>query len=446
MSWHMQKINDGGVSVGPDAAGFIPNDMFVCVFTDQQHFTYRDGNGNLQDVWYDGPNNRWNLQQINNANGNGPTVPGEFIASVQATAPAERGIFVSTFTDQQHFTYLDANGNLQDVWYDGPNNRWNLQQINNANGKGPTVPGEFIASAQATAPAESQPFVCVFNDQQHFTYLDGSGNLQDVWYDGPTNRWNLQQINNANGKGATVPGEFIAAAEATAPADGGLFVCTFTDQQHFTYRDANGNLQDVWYDGPTNRWNLQQINNANGNGPTVPGEFIASAQATAPAESQPFVCVFTDQQHFTYLDGNGNLQDVWYDGPTNRWNLQQINNANGNGPTVPGEFIASAEATAPAEIGLFVSTFTDQQHFTYRDGNGNLQDVWYDGPNNQWNLQQINNANGKGPTVPGEFIAVPSAPAASLINPFVCTFTDQQHFVYRSGANPAEVFDCWWGN
>jgi hypothetical protein len=97
MTRHMQKINDGGVSVGPDAAGFIPNDMFVSTFTDQQHFTYLDGNGNLQDVWYDGPNNRWNLQQINNANGNGPTVPGEFIASAQATAPAERGIFVSTF-------------------------------------------------------------------------------------------------------------------------------------------------------------------------------------------------------------------------------------------------------------------------------------------------------------------------------------------------------------
>ena len=119
------------------------------------------------------------------------------------------------------------------------------------------------------------------------------------------------------------------------------------------------------------------------------------------------------------------------------WQMQKINDGGVSvGPDAAG-FIPND---------MFVCVFTDQQHFTYRDRNGNLQDVWYDGPNNRWNLQQINNANGKGPTVPGEFIAVPSAPAASLINPFVCTFTDQQHFVYRSGANPAEVFDCWWGN
>jgi hypothetical protein len=53
----------------------------------------------------------------------------------------------------------------------------------------------------------------------------------------------------------------------------------YNDQQHFTYRDANGNIQDCWYGGA---WNLQQINH--GNGPTVPGEYVATPQATAPAE------------------------------------------------------------------------------------------------------------------------------------------------------------------
>jgi hypothetical protein len=110
----------------------------------------------------------------------------------------------------------------------------------------------------------------------------------------------------------------------------------------------------------------------------VPNEFVALPGATAPAISNPFVCTFGDQQHFTYLDRNDNLQDCWYDGVTNRWNLQQINNANGAGPSVPDEFVAVPEATAAANFQtLFVCTFGDQQHFTYVFGNSNLQDCWW---------------------------------------------------------------------
>ena len=128
----------------------------------------------------------WNLQQINNANGNGPTVPGEYVACPQATAPAS-SLSVSVFTDQQHFAYVDSNGNIQDCWYDGVTNQWNLQQINNANGQGPTVPGEYVACPQATAALTALPtnlFVSVFRDQQHFAYLDANGNIQDCWYSG----------------------------------------------------------------------------------------------------------------------------------------------------------------------------------------------------------------------------------------------------------------------
>ena len=68
---------------GPGAVG----DLFVSVYNDQQHFTYRDQNGNLQDAWYGSGN--WHLQQINDTGGSGATVPGEYIALSQATAPVE---------------------------------------------------------------------------------------------------------------------------------------------------------------------------------------------------------------------------------------------------------------------------------------------------------------------------------------------------------------------
>jgi hypothetical protein len=191
----------------------------------------------------------WHLQQINNANAAGPSVPGEFVAVPEATAAAVGGLFVCTFGNQQHFTYIDANRNLQDCWYDGDTNHWNLQQINNATPAGPTVPGEFVAVPEATAGAEFGWSVSTFGNQQHFTYFDANLNMQDCWYDGDTNHWNLQQINNATPAGPTVPGEFVAVPATTAapPAHTGLFVCTFGNQQHFTYFDRNSNLQDCWW-------------------------------------------------------------------------------------------------------------------------------------------------------------------------------------------------------
>jgi hypothetical protein len=365
-------------------------DLFVSVYNNQQHFTYLDGMGNLQDCWYGGS---WNLQQINNANGSGATVTGEAIAASQATAAAAGGMFVCQFNDQDHFAYTDVNGNIQDCWYDGPTSKWNLQQINR--GTGPTVAGEAVMTDGPAVAGDL--FVSVYNDQQHFTYRDARGNIQDCWYNGANGTWNLQQINDANGAGATIAGEPIATPHATAPAVGGLFVCQFSNQDHFAYLDASGNIQDCWYDGA---WNLQQINGAS---PTVAGEPVMTHGPAVAGDL--FVSVYDDQQHFTYRDAKGNIQDCWYGGS---WNLQQINA--GTGATVPGESVATAQATAPAVGGLFVCQFNDQDHFAYLDASGNIQDCWYDGT---WNLQQINDANGSGATVAGEFIATTKATAAA---------------------------------
>ena len=439
MPWNLQKINDGGVSSGPGAVGDTGHESFVCAYGGQQHFAYLDANGNIQDAWYDATGG-WHLQQINNANGHGPTVAGEYVASPAATAPAVGDLFVCVYGGQQHFTYRDASGNIQDVFFDGSN--WHSQQINNANGHGPTVAGEYVASPAATAPAVGDLFVCVYGGQQHFAYLDASGNIQDAWFDG--SNWHLQQINNANGRGPTVAGEYVASSAATAPAVGDLFVCVYGGQQHFAYRDASGNIQDVFFDG--SNWHSQQINNANGHGPTVAGEYVASSAATAPAVGDLFVCVYGGQQHFAYRDASGNIQDVFFDG--SNWHSQQINNANGHGPTVAGEYVASSAATAPAVGDLFVCVYGGQQHFAYRDASGNIQDAFFDG--SKWNLQQINNANGRGPAVAGEYVASPAAPAAGEGNLFVCVYDDGQHptgqhFAYRgAGSGSGDVWDCWW--
>ena len=298
--WSLQQINDGGVTSGPPATG----SLFVCDYGDQQHFTYIDGSGNIQDSWYSGSG--WNQQKINNGGmTNGPS--------------AASNLFVSVYNNQQHFSYIDGSGNIQDSWYSGSG--WNQQKINNGGmTNGPSAKGNL--------------FVSVYNNQQHFAYIDDSGNIQDSWYSG--SGWNQQKINN----GGVTNGPSAAS---------NLFVSVYNNQQHFAYIDDNANIQDSWYSG--SGWNRQKINNGGmTNGPS--------------AASNLFVSVYDNQQHFTYLDGAGNVQDAWYDG--SNWQFQTINNTGVTG--------------GPAATGnLFVCVYNNELHFSYIDGGGNVQDAWYNG-------------------------------------------------------------------
>jgi len=129
-------------------------------------------------------------------------------------------------------------------------------------------------------------FASAFNQQWHVTYADRGGTLWDSWYDGPSNRWNLQQINFAGGVTTGLPGFTFAAV---AP-----FASVLNQQWHVTWTDGgppgHGIIIDAWYDGSNNTWYLQQIN-AGGltNGP--------------PTVSNPFATVFKQGWHVTYQDG-----------------------------------------------------------------------------------------------------------------------------------------------
>ena len=362
--WHKQKINTPNTTI---RAPFAASDVFVSV--------YNPGTGNDSQqhfVYVDKNGNIWDVF-YDYQNGSGSWNLQQINKGVNSRTqgpPAVGDVFVSVFNpgggdNQQHFTYLDKNGTIWDAWYSF-NDGWHLQNI--------CSPGNNITAR----PATGHVFVSVYNpgtgndSQQHFTYLDkdGSGTIWDVFYDyqNGSGSWHLQNICS--------PGNNITAP----PAVGDVFVSVFNpgggdNQQHFTYLDKNLNIWDVWYDY-SNGWHLQNI--------CSPGNNITAP----PAVGDVFVSIFTpgtgndSQQHFTYPDENGNIWDVYYD-YSNGWHLQNI--------CSPGNNI-----TAPPAVGdVFVSIFTpgtgndSQQHFTYPDENGNIWDVYYD-YSNGWHLQQIN--------------------------------------------------------
>ena len=217
MPWTSQKINNSIVSSGPSAVGDIGHKVFVCAYNDQQHFSYLDGSGNIQDVWWGG--NQWHLQQINA--GAGPTVPGEYVCTPDAPAAAG-DLFVSVYLDQQHFSYLDGSGNIQDVWWGG--RQWRLQKINNEGmTTGPTAAGGL--------------FVCVYNRQHHLAYRDADGNIWDSWWDAPEMAVGVVEVVLPNGRVA-----FVQAANLDA---GGHGAAKVGRKDIFFYEDVSGTLEGI---------------------------------------------------------------------------------------------------------------------------------------------------------------------------------------------------------
>ena len=131
--------------------------------------------------------------------------------------------------------------------------------------------------------------------------------------------WHLQQINCGPNSSNACPIINTAATSAAPPASEGPVVSLDTghDQLHYTYKDKNGGVQDVFYcPGCDNgSWHSQLIN--------APGLTGGPAAAAAP-----FVSVYDghDQQHFAYRDASRNLWDAYAcpgcsDG---FWHLQQV--------------------------------------------------------------------------------------------------------------------------
>jgi hypothetical protein len=351
----------------------------------------------------------WYLQQITGDGGRVPNAPNLLVHK----------IFVSVFGQQQHFLYMREDYSLGDIWHDVRASAWNIQPITDAS--------KFLVDY---TPAQSvgNPFFCVsvYLQQQHFAFTGVDGTIIDVWYDGVTETWNMQNINlgrEGDNLGGVTGGP--QSGNPTCPSAGcNPFVSVFGDQQHFAYwsqaewNSQNGIIWDAWYDGPIGRWNLQQIN--------FGGHTISPYAASAP-----FVSVFLDQQHFAYGGLDGTIWDAWYDGSTGEWKLQQINkglsfNSEGltDGPPSGGQYGAATLGCTP-----FVSVFGTQQHFTYVDSSFVIWDAWYDGVTGNWNLQKVN-AGGRtnGPL------------AASL--PFVSVFGVQQHFTYVD--SDLIIWDAWY--
>jgi hypothetical protein len=113
-----------------------------------RHVSYRDGQGGIQDLWFDGCS--WHEQRLN-AGGrtDAPLALGDPCARVVGAA--------------RHVTYRDLAGNLQDLWCDGG---WRVQRLTSG-------------GLTAAPPAGSDPVALVPpSNWEYVAYVDIFGNAQ----------------------------------------------------------------------------------------------------------------------------------------------------------------------------------------------------------------------------------------------------------------------------
>lgn len=296
----------------PDPWQYAVGSPFLSVLHDQQHFVFRNREGEIWDSFYIRGDNRWRFIEVP-TNGH----------------PAASDIFVSVFhdADQQHFVYTDSAHNIWDSFYRRGDDQWLFQPIDT---HGHTPAGAI--------------FVSDFDDQQHFVWKDGSGRVWDSFYAQADDRWHFQEIHTGG-----------------HPAAGNLFVSVFAaaDQQHFVYTDAVGDVWDSFYIRGDNRWSYAQVNI---NGHTLAGRI--------------FVSDFFDQQHFVFPDGEGILWDSFYAQQGNSWHFNKIQNTFdcGMGGSMNGLDLTRNEAPCNA-INKIVRGYLEAFNATPRL-NGQLAELW----------------------------------------------------------------------
>jgi hypothetical protein len=152
----------------PDAPP-TEGDPATLIWTNQQHVFYRGPQGTINHIFCDVPNNHLYFDQWR-PNQHVPDAP-----------PAAGNPVTMAWPNQQHVFYRGANGEINHIFCDVPNNRLYFDQWQ---------PNSEVPSAP---PAADDPVTLVTATQQHVFYRGLDGAINHIFWDVPTNRLYFDQ-------------------------------------------------------------------------------------------------------------------------------------------------------------------------------------------------------------------------------------------------------------
>jgi hypothetical protein len=294
--------------------------------------------------WYFAPpfyNSPVILEDATNAS---PQISSLLSPTIEATDPSKHTVYVynsniwfvkprfvarlSGFVDSTgglHWSYLDAGMHAHNMWWNSSSSYGDADATASAGGGPAAVPGSDLAA-----------FGDPSGNGQHWTYLDSSSHVRNVW-------WSSGTYGNAD----------VTMATGAPAAASGSSLAGYTDSygaQHWVYLDSNNDVHDAsWTNGTYADTNL-----------TV---FMGSSPAVSGSDLAGF---YSGGKHWSYLDSNQHVHNMWQ-----------------TTSTVYGDAdVTGITGASPAVYGSNIAAFADSsggQHWTYFDSNYHVWNLWWSG-------------------------------------------------------------------
>lgn len=212
-----------------------------------QHVVYLDSSGNVNQLFYPGYGTTWYPQNLTSlASG-----------AVAAAGTSNLTAYVDRSGDQ-HIVYEDASNNIDQLIYTPSTNTWIVQNLSSYGGNTPESASHLASYIDATGA-------------QHIAYLDGSQNVNQMFYSSG-NTWTTQNLTGAFGGNVAGAGSVLLAFP--------LYGDAFMIGQHIAYLDGSDNINQLFYpaSGGTS-WIWQNLTSYGGNAPAlVPASAVSTDQ------------------------------------------------------------------------------------------------------------------------------------------------------------------------
>lgn len=272
------------------------------------HWSYFDANQHAHNIWW-----------------NSSSSYGDADATALASGPvAVSGSDLAAFGDpsdnSQHWTYLDSLGHVRNLW-------WSAGTYANAD----------VTAAAGASPAVLGSSLVVFTGSsgtQHWIYLDASYHVHDSSRTNGT--YSDTDLTTLMGSSAAVAGSDLAGF--------------YAGDQHWSYLDSNQHIHNMWRSTST-AYGDADVTGITGAPPAVSGSNIAAFSDSSGG------------QHWTYLDGNYHVQNLWWSG--GNYGSADVIAATAAPPAVPGsDLVGFGDASGV-------------QHWIYLDSNLHVHDLWW---------------------------------------------------------------------
>jgi hypothetical protein len=198
---------------------------YTTLWNQQQHIAVIDGSGSIYELYYA---DRWRGKQLA-ADPSGSNI---------VHNSAIHG-HVTTWNEQEHIIYIDRSDHIDELYYINGAQKWahnDLTALATKTNGG--VPVGVAGSPNRTPVRGVNGYATPWNQQQHVNYVDASGFINELYYDG--NAWRHYNLT------VHAPG-----AEDAKYVSGGVaitgYATEWNKQQHVMYIDVNGHINELYY-------------------------------------------------------------------------------------------------------------------------------------------------------------------------------------------------------